>query len=206
MSPRSWSAGARRRGGKRRGRLAAVPSRLPEPAVAPDVAHEARVRGLTRAELLRCGVAAALGAGLPTVASASANAAPDRWTRELTRSRFAPYVGSAFFIRRPQGGHERVELVEIGDLRGARDSELAFSLGFHGCRRGALRQGHVLALGPRDAAPLSGAHRCRAGRPGLRSHRRPSPPVKPWSERPHTGSKENLPARHAIPATGRPAR
>jgi hypothetical protein len=88
-------------------------------------------------------MAVALGAGLPTLATASANAGPDRWTRALTRSRFVPYVGSAFFIRRPQGGHERVELVEIGELGGARDSELAFSLGFHGSRRGVLRQGTV---------------------------------------------------------------
>jgi hypothetical protein len=120
-----------------------VPSCSRELAVAADAAHGPRVHGLTRAELLRCGVAVALGAGLPTSAAAPASAAAGRGARALTRSRFAPYVGSAFFIRRPQGGHERVELVEIGDLPGVRDSELAFSLVFHGRRRGAVGQGTV---------------------------------------------------------------
>jgi hypothetical protein len=46
-------------------------------------------------------------------------------------------------MRRPEGGHERVELVEIGDLPGASHSEAAFSLIFHGRRRAAVGQATV---------------------------------------------------------------
>jgi hypothetical protein len=98
---------------------------------------------LTRAELLRCGAAVALGAGLPAIAAAPASAASGRDVRALTRSCFAPYVGSVFFMRLPRGGQERVELVEIGDIPGAGDGELGFSLIFHGHRRGVVGQGTV---------------------------------------------------------------
>jgi hypothetical protein len=105
--------------------------------------HDIRARRLTRAELLRCGAVVALGAGLPAIAAARASAAATRRVRALTRSRFAPYVGSAFSIQRPHGGRERVELVEIADLPGAPGSEMAFSLIFHGRRRGAVGQDTV---------------------------------------------------------------
>jgi hypothetical protein len=98
---------------------------------------------LTRAQLLRRGAAVALGASLPAIATAPASAAAGRQVRALTRSRFSPYVGSPFFMRLPQGGRERVELVEIGDIPGAGDGELGFSLIFHGRRRGVVGQGTV---------------------------------------------------------------
>jgi hypothetical protein len=117
-----------------------VPSLLREFAVAGNAAEDGRVRGLTRAQLLRLGVAVAVGAGLPGF-TARASGAAGRRVGAWSRSRFAPCVGSAFFIRRPRGGNVRVELVEIDDLYAAPGSELAFSLIFHGRRRGAVGQG-----------------------------------------------------------------
>jgi uncharacterized protein DUF6916 len=118
-----------------------VPMLLPEEvAVAADTCSDAGI-GLTRAQLLERSLVVAVAASLPAFAAAPARAAWGRRAGALSRSAFAPHVGSAFFIERPRGARERVELAEIEDLHGARDSDLAFSLIFRGRRPGAISQG-----------------------------------------------------------------
>jgi hypothetical protein len=98
---------------------------------------------LTRAQLLERGLAVVVGTAIPGFAVASAQAASRQVRGGLQRARFAPYLGTTFLLARPQGGYERAELVEIGDLDTAGKSDAAFSLIFHGRRPGALSQGTI---------------------------------------------------------------